>query len=135
MIRQRLDLDAALHVPHQQPRVELVARELAAHPALTPGAEPHDDRPQLLARRRQVVLGPAPVGAPATLDHAGGLELAQPLGEQAARHQRHAALQVVEAVAAAEQLADHERRPALRDDLGRLRHRAELAVTGHELSL
>ena len=135
MIRQCVDLDAALHVPHQQARVEVVAADLVAHPPLAPGAERHDDRPQLLAGRGQVVLRSAPVGGTAALDDAGDLEVAQPLDEQTPRDQRHPAMQVVEAVAAAEQLADHERSPAFRDDLGCLGHGAELAIAGHDLNL
>jgi hypothetical protein len=57
------------------------------------------------------------------------LELVQALGEQRGRHQRHSALDVVEAAAAGEgELADHERRPALGEHLGRLCDGAELTV-------
>jgi hypothetical protein len=62
---------------------------------------PHgdDDGPELLARRREVIL-PA-LGAALSLDHADLLQLAQALDEQRLRHARDAAADVVEAAAAA----------------------------------
>ena len=45
------------------------------------------------------------------------LEELEALREQRRRHQRHAASQVVEARAATDQLAQDQRRPALRKDL------------------
>ena len=75
--------------------------------------------------------GPRPVGAAAALDDARVLELAHALRQQAARHQRDAALQVVEAMASAQQLADDEGRPPLGQHLARLGHGTELAVAAH----
>jgi hypothetical protein len=54
------------------------------------------------------------------LDHSFLLEELQALQEQRRRHQRDAAAQMVEARAAADQLAQNERRPTLRKDLRRL---------------
>ena len=59
------------------------------------------------------------------------LEEPQALHEQRARDARQAVLQVVEPVAAEQQLAQDQQRPAFGEDLRRLRHRAELAVLGH----
>jgi hypothetical protein len=59
------------------------------------------------------------------------LELAQPLGQQGLRHARHAAPDVVEAAAAAQELANHQRRPQFSEHFGAARHRAELAIVGH----
>jgi hypothetical protein len=59
-------------------------------------------------------------------------ELAQPLHEQRRRHARHAASNVVEVRTAAHQLAHHQRRAALAEDLGRARDRTELTVVEHD---
>ena len=71
--------------------------------------------------------------APATwprspLDDAGVFQLLEAPGQQRRRHLRHAALDVVEAGATAQQLADNERRPAFRQNFRRPGHRAELAI-------
>ena len=46
-------------------------------------------------------------------DHARPDQLAQPLGQQGGRHPRHAAPQVVEALAPGDELADDQQRPPL----------------------
>src|SRR5688500_11743257 len=56
------------------------------------------------------------------------LQMPQTLGQESPRHQRHTAMNVIEAVCAQHQLAQHERRPARGEDLGRLCYRAELTV-------
>src|SRR6185503_10555073 len=93
--------------------------------ALAPLAALDHDRPQLLAGGGEMVLARAP------LDHSRVGERAQPLREHAARHERHAALQVAEPMAAAEELADHQQGPPLAENLERLRHRTELVVSAH----
>ena len=130
VLRKLVELDEAADVPHQEADVELAALEPAADPARAPVAEGHHDRAQLLAGAGEVVLG-AGAAAGDALDDADLLELAQPLREQRRRHARHAAADVVEAGAAAEQLAHDERRPALAEDLGAARDGAELAVVDH----
>src|SRR6185312_13407097 len=85
------------------------------------------DREQLAPGRRQVVLKAGAGTAPA-LDDAGVLQLLEAPRQQRGRHARHAALQVVEAHAADQQLANDERRPALRQHFRGQRHRTELAV-------
>jgi len=86
-----------------------------------------------IAGRREVVFQSA-LGA-AAFDDPHRLELAQSLGEQRGRHPGNPALDVVEPVAAAEQLAHDERRPQLAQHLRAARHRAELAVIDHAGSL
>src|SRR5262245_19840338 len=65
------------------------------------------------------------------LDDADLLELLQPHAEQAARHQRNAAMEIAEMRAAQKQLAQHQWRPALREHFGTFGNRAELAIAFH----
>src|SRR5262249_9756172 len=65
------------------------------------------------------------------LDHPNLLELLQSQAEQASRHQRNAAVKIAEMRAAAQQFAQHKRRPALGEDFGALGDRAELTVAFH----
>jgi len=95
------------------------------------------DGAQLLAARRETNEHRRD-GRRLPLPHgdAGGLELAQPRGEQVRRDPRQAVAQVgVAARPAQEQLADDEQRPAIADDVEGLRERAELAVGPHPGSL
>ena len=88
-------------------------------------------RPDLLSGRGQPVL-PAAAACPRRARHdAGVLQLPETLGQQRARHEGDAALQLAEARASAQELPEHERRPPLGDDLAGLRHRAELTVGLH----
>src|SRR5262249_15956523 len=83
--RERGDLDAAAHGPHQQGDVELSAHVPGAEPALAPFAQLADDRREFSPRLGEVILRPLrPVLA---LDHSNLLELFQSQAEQAARHQ------------------------------------------------
>ena len=61
------------------------------------------------------------------------LERAQPPREEGRRHPWDAATDLVEPSTAAEQLAQHEGRPPVAEDLGAARHGAELAVVDHPL--
>ena len=120
---QRRGVDPAAHVPHQHARVPVRAVGGALHPALAPDPHRDDHRRQLRAR-----LG-EPVGRGGIVaNHPGGLEFLQPLRQQRARHQRHAAMDFVEPRRAADQLAHHQRRPAPRKNFRRFRDRTELPV-------
>jgi hypothetical protein len=65
----------------------------------------------------------------------GPLERGQALGQQVARDAWKAVPQLAEAAAALEQLAQNERRPALREDLGPKRDWTKLTVARHATSL
>jgi hypothetical protein len=67
-------------------------------------------------------------------DNARVRKLAQPLREKRARHQRNAALQVVEAPAAEQQFTKQERRPSAANDLSGFGNWTELAVSTHRCS-
>ena len=84
--------------------------------------------PQVLARLGQVIFASAGLRVVHLRDDPGILQFLQPLRQQGRRHARHALAQVVEAVVAAEQLAQKQRCPACTDDFGCHRDRAELAV-------
>src|SRR6516225_2311969 len=127
--RERVDFNAAAHVPHQQGNVELIAHISGAEPALAPFAQLADDRREFPPRLGEVILRSLrPVLA---LDHPNLLKLLQSQAEQASRHQRNAAVKIAELRAAAEQFAQHKRRPALGEDFGALGDRAELTVAFH----
>lgn len=126
--RQRRLVDVAVHVPHEQVRVEVGVAELG-HPAGAPPAEGLDDRQQLAARRRERVRHAAV--RVAALHDPRQHEPPQALGQQRGGHPGHAAAQLVEVPAAEEQLPHDEQRPALVEQLHRLAHRAELAVRRH----
>ena len=131
--RELLEPDEPAYVPHQEADVELARGEPAADPPGAPVAEGHHDRAQLLARRREVVRrGAAVLG---TAHHPGVLQRAQPLGEEGGGHPRHPAPELVELGAAAEQLANHQGRPAFAQHLGPARDRAELSVVDHRLTV
>src|SRR5688572_4110823 len=126
-----LQAHEAADVPHEEAGVQLRALQAAPDPARAPVPEREHDRAQLLRGRRRVVLD-ACIDLP-PLDDPHLLQLLQPRGEQRRRHARNAPAQVVEAAAAAEQLAHDERRPALAEDLRASRDRAELTVVDHAL--
>ena len=85
--------------------------------------------PQLLPGLGQVVFDNAGLASGPGLDHAGLLQLLEALGEQGGRHARHPAAQIVEAGAAAQQLAQDQRRPARADHFRCHRNGAKLTVT------
>src|SRR6267142_2109041 len=126
---------APVHGPHQQRGIEVVGRELMAGVTLAPRAETLHHLAELLAGLGQPVLAAAARRQRGALDDAGVLQLSQPLPEQRAGDQRHAAADLVEPVGAREELAQDQRSPALGEDLGRDGDRAELAIAFHGLTL
>ncbi|MNY10472.1 hypothetical protein D3C86_1434520 [compost metagenome] len=89
-------------------------------------AERHDDGAQFLSRLGQAVL---PDFADSRAAHdADFFQMAKPLCEQAGGHPWYAAVQFIEAFAAAQQLANEQRCPALAQCFGTARNRAELTV-------
>ena len=60
--RQRAHVDTAVDVPHEQPRVQVIAADPGTGPPLTPLAESVDQWPQLLPRRGELILAPAATG-------------------------------------------------------------------------
>jgi hypothetical protein len=68
-------------------------------------------------------------------ERVGGLQLAQPPGEQRPRQAGGAGGDLVEGVAAQQDVAQDDRGPTLREDLRPARDRAELAVVAHGRSL
>ncbi len=76
-----LDVDAPADVPHEQAHVQVLARHLLLDPAATPDPHLRDDRPQLLTRFREAVLGVIAVLGGAANHDPGVLQLLQPLGK------------------------------------------------------
>src|SRR5262245_25570037 len=132
--RKLVEPHEAADVPHQESRVELPRPEPAPDPAGAPVAELLNDGTQLFARLRELVLPVAGVAPYATCDSHFD-QLPKALREQRGRHAGHAAPDVIEAPASAQQLSDNQGSPALAEHLGSPRHRAELAVVGHPHSL
>src|SRR5207302_10423708 len=89
------------------------------------------DRPQLLTGGSQVIGEAAPPRRGSPLDDAGARERGEALGQEVARDPRKSDLKLAETLAAVQQLAQDERRPALGEDLRATRDRAELAVVRH----
>ena len=58
-----------------------------------------------------------------------------PIGEDRARDPREAALELVEAIYAAEHLAHDQKRPAVAEDLGGLGNGAVLPVAAHRSTM
>jgi hypothetical protein len=52
---ERVGIDASLECPQQQPKIDLVLRQLAARPLLAPKSKREDDRREILAGWCQVV--------------------------------------------------------------------------------
>ena len=131
LARKLVELRETPHVPHQETSIELIGLQPAADPPRTPVAERHHDRAQFLTGRSQPVF----IGAAAanTFNDADLLELAQPLCEQRRRHARHAAANVVEARAAAQQLPHDQRRPAFAEYFGTARDGTKLSVVDHAM--
>ena len=62
------------------------------------------------------------------MHHTDIFQMTQPLGQQAGGHPGYAAVQFIEALAAAQQLAHHQWGPAFAQGFGTARDRAELTV-------
>ncbi|MNE63338.1 hypothetical protein D3C80_1586820 [compost metagenome] len=114
------------HVPHEQARVELVVAQATADPARAPMPQRHDDRAQFLTRFGQAVL--PDFANRRAMHHADLFQMAQPLRQQVGGHPGYAAVQFIEAFAAAQQFAHDQGCPALAQCFGTARDRAELTV-------
>ena len=97
--------------------VDVVRAELVEQPLDRPAAERVDDRLEVLAGRREVVLVAPAGGRRPRLDHALALEVPQPLDQQRAGDAGQAPGDVVEAGVAEHQLAQDQRRPAVGEHL------------------
>src|SRR5439155_1835029 len=86
---------------------------------------------QLSASRCQEIAEAAPPLCRSSFDDAGDRERGEALRQQIARDPRKSDLKLAEPMAAVEELAQDERRPALSENLRSTRHRAELAVFRH----
>ena len=73
---QCVGLDGGSHPPHEEPGVWCLLEDRASQPALAPDADLSEDRPELLPRRSQDVLGALTLGARPALHEPGTLELA-----------------------------------------------------------
>src|SRR5207245_10646680 len=82
LVRQLLRTDTPPEEPHQEPGVDGVRPKLMRRPLVAPRPEREDDRPQLFARGRGVVVEAASVRSLVALDHACVLEEGEPLDEQ-----------------------------------------------------
>ena len=100
-------VEPGVHPPHQQLGVELVGVGVAERPLRAPLAQAEHDRFELAAGVGEQVLVAEP------LDEPGPLELAQPLGQQAARQPGQPAGQVVEPRRADQHVAQDQQRPSL----------------------
>ncbi len=122
-------IDLTADVPHQQAGVEVVVAQAAANPTGAPAGHVLNERLELGSGRRQFVAHPGFVAD--VPNNAVRLELFEPAREEGWRHEGDASAEVVEVAAARRQLADDDERPALTEDLGGLRHWAELTVRSH----
>lgn len=94
---------AAVQVPHQQARVQVLPGMLGPGPLLSSPPQRLDDRAQLLASLGEVVLPVVALFGAHAPDHARLLQLLEPPREQGGRDAGEAPLQVVETVAALQQ--------------------------------
>ena len=131
--REQFAMCKATDIPHEESGIELFALESTADPTCAPVPERHDEGPQFFSRGGHTVLGPG-LGLHA-LDHTDFLELAESLRKQGRRHARYSASNVVEVRAAAQQLADDQRRPALAENFGTTSDGTELPITEHVRTL
>ena len=132
--REVLDADSALDHAHQQDRIKVVGGQVAGDPLVSPGAKGADYRVKPLASLGQPVLVAVSIKGRLSPGDARSLKCGQPFREEAGRDPRQSAPQVVEVSGSAQELADDERRPALSEELGPSRDRAELPVSAHAQS-
>jgi hypothetical protein len=121
-------VDPPADVEHQQRRVELVGPQ-GVHPPLPPHAYLLDHGEQFHAGCGEPVARFAIHDPP--LHQPGALQFAKSGRQQRRGHPGNAARDRVESFLAQEQLADHEQRPSLGEDLGGPGDRAVLPVALH----
>jgi hypothetical protein len=97
--------------------------------SLSPHRERIDDRRQLLARGRQHAAARQAFAYRPALHEPGAFELAQAARQERRRDARHAAVNLVELLAAVDETADHEQRPALAQQLDCESQRTVLTVS------
>src|SRR5438067_1089279 len=94
-----------------------------------PAADREEHRLQRFAAAREVVLrSQRMLAIDVPFDDAGGFELLEAVGEDARRHRRLALEELLELRCAEQHVADDQQRPAIADDVERLRDWAHLAV-------
>jgi len=136
VVGQQPAVDIGAQRPHQEGGIAAGPVDTAAGELRAPVAEQVDDRAEGEAGRAQPVGLAAPLGLGLRRHHPGLDEVAQPLRQQRARHQRHALVDVVELRPPGAQLAHDERRPSLGENLAGHGNRAELTIStrhGYEL--
>src|SRR5579864_3874488 len=122
----------ALHVKQDRLRIEIFVLGLAWQPSLTPSAESSDDFGKLATGTRKCIF--QTVFALDPLNGACGQQGLQPIRQHRAGDPRNAPMNVAEAPAPAEQLADNEQCPASAQQLVCARHSAELSIASHDKS-
>ena len=127
-IRQRVAIGALAKAPHEKARVEIARFDAVAGIHQPPLAERANHGAKCLTGGREPVFMARAIDAGAPLDDAVIFELAQARHQHGARDQRHAAMDVVEAVNVGHQFAQDQRRPARGKDFRCLCDRAELIV-------
>ena len=130
-IRKPVSAERVAHRPEGHKGVEVLGGDL--EPTRTPLAERLADREEVVARRRELVVVPAPVGLGCRLDDTEPFELPEPLGEQGSGESGRALQDITEASAKVEvrMIAVS----ALGEDLGATGDRAVLAVGPHNASV
>src|SRR5262249_25618785 len=120
---------ALAHSPHHKSRIEIVSGDEVPCMSKTPVAEGAHDFTGGFPGWRKPVFMPRSVCAASFLDDTLLFQLPQPFDQQRARNQCHAAVDIIEAMGAEQQLAHDEWRPSCRKDFGCLGHRTKLAIT------
>ena len=106
-------VEAAVHPPDEQLRVELVGLGVTEHPPGAPLRHAEDEGLEGTSRRREHVPRARP------LDDAEALEVAQSLGQQGPREPGQSAREVVEAGGARQHVPQDEQAPPLPHDVER----------------
>ncbi len=120
----------------QQPQQETDALERHHVALLELGHQVHAEAPEREQHRLELApvlaelvdVGGGRRGEPAARDEAGGLQVAQPRGQQVRGEPGQPGLQVGVALRAGDQLAHDQQRPALADQVERAGERADLVV-------
>jgi len=117
--------------PHQKIGVETIVLEVLARPVISPRSERFDDGTEGAPRGGQTIDVPPFAVAAKLFDNPAAAQRLETLGEQVLRNPRHAAVDVVEAKLAVQQLAQDEWRPALGEDLCAHGDGTELPIEAH----